>query len=143
MGTRADFYIGTGPTAEWIGSITYDGYPDGTPEWSLRAGSEADFRERVEELFSKVQSTWPSEGWPWPWEDSRTTDYAYAWCADGCVRLSSYGRPWETLDEYKKRREADIDVAETTAADWPNMSKRTAPIETILAKSGLVILCRD
>ncbi len=29
MGTRADFYIGRGPTAEWIGSLPLDGYPEG------------------------------------------------------------------------------------------------------------------
>jgi hypothetical protein len=29
MGTRADFYIGCGRDSEWIGSIAWDGYPDG------------------------------------------------------------------------------------------------------------------
>lgn len=28
MGTRADFYVGTGANAEWLGSIAYDGHPD-------------------------------------------------------------------------------------------------------------------
>ena len=27
-GTKADFYVGRGPTAEWVGSIAWDGYPE-------------------------------------------------------------------------------------------------------------------
>jgi hypothetical protein len=72
MGTRADFYVGRGPNAEWIGSIAFDGYPDGItmkteeklpwPEgqehidWPegkhlFDATTEAEFRERVERFF--------------------------------------------------------------------------------------------
>jgi hypothetical protein len=29
MGTRADFYVGRGPDAEWLGSVAMDGYPSG------------------------------------------------------------------------------------------------------------------
>jgi hypothetical protein len=29
MGTRADFYIGRGTEAEWLGSVAWDGYPGG------------------------------------------------------------------------------------------------------------------
>jgi hypothetical protein len=29
MGTRADFYVGRGETAEWLGSIAWDGNPGG------------------------------------------------------------------------------------------------------------------
>lgn len=29
MGTRADFYVGRGESAEWLGSIAWDGYPSG------------------------------------------------------------------------------------------------------------------
>lgn len=35
MGTRADFYVGRGTEAEWIGSIALDGYPDGIPDDGL------------------------------------------------------------------------------------------------------------
>jgi hypothetical protein len=30
MGTRADFYVGRGKDAEWLGSVAFDGYPSGT-----------------------------------------------------------------------------------------------------------------
>ncbi len=28
MGTRADFYVGLGEQAEWLGSVAWDGNPD-------------------------------------------------------------------------------------------------------------------
>jgi len=31
MGTRADFYVGMGKDAEWLGSVAWDGY-----EWADR-----------------------------------------------------------------------------------------------------------
>lgn len=90
MGTKADFYVGAGTDAEWIGSISYDGYPDGAPIGALAAVSEASFRRAVEDLLADpdVLSTRPEEGWPWPWEDSSTTDYAYAWIGESAVQLS-------------------------------------------------------
>ena len=29
MGTRADFYVGRGESAEWLGSVAWDGNPRG------------------------------------------------------------------------------------------------------------------
>ncbi|MEO1208843.1 MAG: hypothetical protein AAFX78_04795 [Cyanobacteria bacterium J06638_20] len=38
------------------------------------------YREVVEEILSSVShSTTPDQGWPWPWDDSSVTDYAYCW----------------------------------------------------------------
>lgn len=102
MGTRADFYIGTGKDAEWIGSVAWDGY-----EWaedpecaisSAKTGEE--FRAAVSEEFSKREgdATTPDQGWPWPWNNSGTTDYAYYF------KGGSVG--FEDRD------------------DWPNMSDR-------------------
>ena len=34
MGSRADFYIGEGTEAEWLGSVAWDGY-----EWDKEKGS--------------------------------------------------------------------------------------------------------
>jgi len=49
MGTRADFYVGRGETAEWVGSVAWDGYPN--EPWGIgrttdlfTATTEADFR---------------------------------------------------------------------------------------------------
>lgn len=80
MGTRADFYVGTGKSAEWLGSVAWDGY-----EWAeepdcalLKAADEADFRASVAAI-AKEREDWtnPEQGWPWPWNDSNTTDYIY------------------------------------------------------------------
>ena len=94
MGTRADFYVGQGAEAEWLGSIAFDGYPDGLPEPICKAFTEDEYRKLVASLLaSRAHATLPAQGWPWPWEDSRTTDYAYAWTAEG-VRASAFGHAW-------------------------------------------------
>lgn len=80
MGTRADFYVGAGQKAEWIGSVAWDGY-----EWGddmkekttaiCAATTEDEFRKAVkDELDSREDATNPEDGWPWPWETSDTTD---------------------------------------------------------------------
>lgn len=80
MGTRADFYVGRGAEAEWIGSVAYDGHPENFKH--LRKKTEAAFRKAVaKELGGRDDATLPAEGWPWPWNDSGTSDYAYAFDA--------------------------------------------------------------
>ena len=97
MGTRCDFYVGRGESAEWIGSLAWDGYPDNeefTP--FLAATSEEAFRREIRRLFeSREDATTPEQGWPWPWSNSRTTDYTYAWEAN-VVWISNFGRSWAT-----------------------------------------------
>jgi len=86
MGTRADFYVGT----EWIGSIAYDGGEiQGDPITQAKTADE--FRAKVaEEFASRDDATLPAQGWPWPWKDSRTTDYAYVF-KDGVVLVIAFG----------------------------------------------------
>lgn len=95
MGTRCDFYAGRGESAEWLGSVGYDGYPDGLgiPE-ILTADSEKVFRDLVAcRLRARDDGTVPEQGWPWPWPNSRLTDWAYCW-HDGEVWASNFGGPW-------------------------------------------------
>lgn len=81
MGTRADFYVGRGDKAEWIGSIAYDGDPEDY-DGITSSTTEADYREKVsKELASRDDATLPEQGWPWAWDDSGTTDYAIAFDA--------------------------------------------------------------
>jgi hypothetical protein len=89
MGTRADFYVAHSETdLEWLGSIGWDGYDVddiGTSE------DKQDFRQRVSRfLDSRKDATMPANGWPWPWRDSRLTDYAYVW-VDGKGVIYRYG----------------------------------------------------
>ena len=91
MGTRADFYVGKGNSAEWIGSIAWDGYRDGINDTILHAHSEAEFRSAVKAFFgTRDDATRPADGWPWPWETSATTDCSY-WFFDG--------RCWDEHDD--------------------------------------------
>lgn len=94
MGTRADFYVGRGKDSKWLGSIAFDGYPDGIDNAILSATNESEFVEALRQLASSCDHwTSPDQGWPWPWEDSRTTDYAYA-LDGGKVWASCFGHEW-------------------------------------------------
>jgi hypothetical protein len=132
MGTRADFYVGRGESAEWLGSIAHDGYPDGHPEVLLELRDETAFRQAVTKILvedeaSKGHATTPEMGWPWPWDDSSTTDYAYAF-EEGAVRVFCFGRP-----------EGAAEAAERAPkAAFPDMSARKAV--TYGPRSGLIIL---
>lgn len=119
MGTRADFYVGRGKEAEWIGSIAWDGYPDGVDELMLRSITEDMYRKRVQSfLESRDDATFPEMGWPWPWDDSRTTDYAYAFDGGG-VYASGFGGGWFLATS----KESDPKTTSKTA-EFPDMSDR-------------------
>ncbi len=53
MGTRADFYIGRGEKAEWLGSVAWDGYPTGILPELLKSESENDYRTNLKEFFKE------------------------------------------------------------------------------------------
>ncbi len=79
MGTRADFYVGRGGDAEWLGSVAFDGGPFDMPDALIRSTSESMFRREMSKFLSnRDDATFPEMGWPWPWDDSTTTDFAYA-----------------------------------------------------------------
>lgn len=88
MGTRADFYVGQ----VWLGSLAFDGYrvhemkeehassnEDSACCWAVKtATTELGYRDAVTKLLAiNDDASLPAHGWPWPWKDSRTTDYAY------------------------------------------------------------------
>lgn len=130
MGTRADFYVGRGVDAEWLGSIAWDGYPDALPEVIKAATDELDFRALVEGfLAAREDSTTPATGWPWPWEDSGTTDYAYAY-DDGSVHASCFGSAWFKPDE-------EEDEPDGPKAVFPKMTPCADPLHS---RSGLIVL---
>lgn len=94
MGTRADFYIKSGEKLEandWIGSIAWDGYPKGLPAEIKKAKTRAEFELAVKELATREDFTSKEEGWPWPWETSEVTDYAYVFDGDK-VRTCNWGK---------------------------------------------------
>jgi hypothetical protein len=86
MGTRADFYIGKGKDSTWVGSVSHDGYPEGMIS-VLSVYDEGSFLEKIKELETYID---PSQGWPWPWKTSKTTDYSYYWTDEGLIILHFY-----------------------------------------------------
>ena len=136
MGTRADFYVGRGESAEWLGSIAWDGYPNGISEAVLKAKTAAAYRRHVEMFFgSRDDTTRPEWGWPWPWETSATTDYAYAF-DKGRVYASCFGGKWYVATS--KRLNEDDNPRKV--AVFPNMKARQAV--TLGTRSGLVVIGR-
>jgi len=134
MGTRADFYIGRGAGAEWIGSIAWDGYPNGIEDAVLAAKTESEFRAAVaEHLSARDDFTPPEMGWPWPWDNSQTTDYAYAF-EGGKVWASPFGHDWFDASGV----EPSDDGWRQKTATFPDMSDRKAM--TLGARSGLIVI---
>lgn len=120
MGTRADFYIGRGENAEWLGSIAWDGYPDGIAAAVLDATTADDYRTRLAVFFEgRDDVTLPDDGWPWPWDNSGTTDFAYA-LDGGEVWASCFGHPWQIASEW----DGDCEDEDGTPVEHPDMAAR-------------------
>lgn len=146
MGTRADFYVGRGPEAEWLGSIAWDGYPDGVfladeaPEYlPIDVANEDAWRLAVAEfLAQREDATLPEQGWPWPWDDSGTTDYAYA-LDDGVIYASGFGYGWFAVAEGEPEDEdGDKDRSAGKTAVFPDMSERKN--FTLGSRSGVMLI---
>jgi hypothetical protein len=131
MGTRADFYIGRGLQAVWLGSIAWDGYPSGMPEGFAQATTQEQFTDFIKTLSARDDWTAPEQGWPWPWEDSRTTDYAYAFDG-GDVWVSPFGHSWFKLSDPKPTEETPKDAVFPDMKDMQNV--------TLGARSGVTII---
>lgn len=135
MGTRADFYVGRGEAAEWIGSVAYDGCPEGFGKHLFKPTTEAKWRKAVaKELASRDDATQIENGWPWPWEDSCTTDYAYAF-DDGKVYAAGFGGGW--FDPQNPETDTEENHANKCAV-FPNMKNRQNV--TLGPRSGLLII---
>lgn len=119
MGTRADFYKGMNPsTMQWLGSIGWDGYPQGHghPAKHLRNSmTEAEYDLAIAGIIDDTGTafTHPDQGWPWPWSTSHATDYAYTW-HEGFVYVSNFGSPWKEW--------ADFLAGDPDPADFPDMT---------------------
>ena len=79
MGTRADFYIDRNNKIEWIGSLYKDGHPWNIPTDILIQINPVMFEELTMDFLESKDSAIRKNGdaWPWPWSDSRMTDYSY------------------------------------------------------------------
>ncbi len=130
MGTRADFYVGKGKRMEWLGSLGWDAYPHGIPKDIRWAKCKAEYMEAVAAfLAGRDDATLPKQGWPWPWDSSHTTDYAYTF-SGGRVWASAFGARW-FLATHKRE-------FQTGKVWFPNMKghKRV----TLGPRSGLMVI---
>lgn len=123
MATRADFYVGVGEHAEWLGSVAFDGY-----EWAedkdcalMSATTEVAFRHAVAEIAERDDFSSPHMGWPWPWDDSSLTDYVYAFDS-GRVTIFRFGK----INRLKKSK-----------VSWPDMKSKEKV--TLGERSGLIV----
>lgn len=168
MGTRADFYVGRGEQAEWLGSVAWDGYPDGIlprstevatigGETFMRSGAWPkgghlfdattvdEFKARLETYFAgRDDVTRPEMGWPWPWETSALTDCVYAF-DEGCVWTSRFGREWRKVSDDEP--DGNLPAAEFDRlwpkggpGMYPNMASRKNVAHG--QRSGLLVLTR-
>jgi hypothetical protein len=126
MGTRADFYVGHGPEAEWLGSVAWDGYQWAESPCMLRcARTEEEYRAAVAKILEgQDDATTPDLGWPWPWKTSVLTDFTYAFDA-GELHVYYFGRNYPGEEGEKKRD------------DWRDMSAIARV--TMGERSGLLI----
>ena len=146
MGTRADFYVGRGKEMEWVGSVAWDGYPSGFIESGLlTAGTEDDFRAKLAAMADERDDfTHPSMGWPWPWDDSFTSDFGYAFDGDR-VFVSCEGRGpsvWIEAAPFAAEDADETDLFENLPAcgylAYPDMSARKNV--DFGSRSGLITL---
>lgn len=89
---NADFYLGRGPTARWLGSIDDFGTPDEIAGENLFREprgryTEQSYLDRVEQILILAGqgahhplSPWPDlRAWPHEYETSQHTDYAFCY----------------------------------------------------------------
>lgn len=121
MGTRADFYIKKAEEKEliWLSSIAWDGYPDGIDVPVLAAKTQTEYIAELQKFLEPREDvTLPERGWPWPWNDSNTTDYAYCF-HDGKVYANCFGHGWHMpLEEVAEDKDPEI----VWEHEYPDMS---------------------
>lgn len=96
MGTRADFWLGRGADAEWLGSIQYDGHPKGLTGSLLLADDEQEYRAAVAALLAdREDALRPDSATPPKWLRlrARMIDYTYTFFY-ARMWASRYGSPW-------------------------------------------------
>lgn len=122
MGTRADFYIRQDGAMKWIGSKAWDGYPEGIKKEILTQTTSEGFEGEVTQYLKQCKDgTLPEQGWPWPWNDSRTTDYSYIF-ENGKVMASNWGYPlFDPLATETDEDDGERDI-EKMEGFFPDMS---------------------
>lgn len=139
MGTRADFYIGIDPRGmDWLGSIAWDGYPVESNGNGMDFSDPARYVTTIQERAQEKGWTAPEDGWPWPWEDSVGTDYAYT-LYGGEVWFTRFGGDWfRFADREALEHGYDYHAYQHIPARFPDMRDRQRV--TWGPRSGLLVI---
>jgi hypothetical protein len=128
MGTIADFYVGRGATAEWVGSIAWDGDPAGIVRSPgglelLKASTEVEFRDSLQSFLAQhADAVSPPKAWPWPWASSALSDRVYAFEGDRVWVTQPYlSEALEARQWFDPRKGQAVQVL-TAAIVFPDMS---------------------
>lgn len=137
MGSKADFYLGRGHDAVWMGSIGWDGLPEGIPSNIRFATTEQEYKDNVSQFLAvRGDGVTPEQGWPWTWANSSNTNYAYAFYKDE-VWVSCWGSSWFRAQE----DEPDHRTLTSKIAKFPDMSlHRKMQVEGDSRKSDRVFI---
>ena len=137
MGTRADFYIGNGDNAKWLGSIGWDGYPEGIPIDIKECTNADQFEKTVCEFIKMNNGILAETGWPWPWTSGEMTDYSYFFIKN-TVYVSKYGsKAWQAIYNFATDCPKD---SEFKTVSFPDMKDKQNVI--LDRRSGLIVLSR-
>jgi hypothetical protein len=133
MGTRADFYKDQDGKLVWIASIAWDGYPDGIAKLVIQVKTEDDYLSALNDFLQKRDDvSYPKDGWPWPWDDSGTTDYAYSFRKDGVYAWCFGQGPFPTWEQQPEDSDAEKETCFPDMKDVKNM--------TMGKRNGLIVL---
>jgi len=132
MGTRADFYVGRDPEKmKWVGSIAWDGDPQVIDEFLGEPKTAKAYRKALKaEAKTRDDFTWAKDGWPWPWNTSKTTDWAFAF-DKGRVWVEEHGL-WFPLKAWIVLQEGAVDCY------FPDMSEAKNVAQPGTKRSGLI-----
>lgn len=107
MSTRADFYIGRGRKAVWVGSIGHDAFPENMQPYFEGVRTEQAFRQALRKVFDGYGEISADRGWPWPWKSSDTTGIAFCF-HDRRVWTTHYSGRWAPLERLGRPGKARI-----------------------------------
>jgi len=122
--------------------MAWNGDPRSIPKELLNSKIEEEFRKNVSDfLMIRNGATTPDQGWPWPWKDSRTTDFTYSFY-NKKVYSSYFGKIWfdplsNSIDdeEEPKDKESTDNLGTPVFPDMTNIQN-----VDLDRRSGLVIV---
>lgn len=122
----ADFYLGRGETAEYLGTRTDNGGPEHIEVWARfqsldnQPVTDAEFRQEVAELVEHTVWPWThhrdSADTPWTYMFDRGTLYVYRYGVELARIVANYTVPMPRGQEGRQPRVANLNQFPTASA---------------------------